>query len=134
MINGNNSFEEIIIKANVDYYIFKSYFHQSKNEYNVHNSLRINSKTHLLSGLGLFNLFEDFKINLNEQINSKEVILYSIDKVSELDAILNFFIVEERGNHKTLKKIFPKYVILFKGILSFYERFLNYFDKIVMFL
>ena len=64
-----NHFEEIILKAKVEHSIFQNYFYQSKDEYTIHNSLKLNSTTYMLSGLGLFNILDDFKIKLKDEFD-----------------------------------------------------------------
>jgi hypothetical protein len=129
----NNSFEEIIVKAKIDHYIFKNYFHQGINEYNVHNSFKINKDGYMLPGLAFYNLFIDYKIHFVEKIRSSEFILYEItnEAANEIEQLLDFYIVEKNSKIEIFKKIIPKYLLIVKAVYEFFRKFSDYFEKIV---
>ncbi len=130
----NNSFEEIIVKAKVDYYIFKNYFHQGENEHNVHNSLKINQNGYMLPGLAFYNLFKDYKINFSEKMKSAEFILYEIQKEAsqQIQQLVDFYIVEKNNKMEVFKRIVPKYVLIVKAVYDFFQNYSEYFEKIVI--
>lgn len=131
----NNSFEEIVVKAKIDYYIFKNYFHQAENEYNVHNSLRINENGYMMPGLAFYNLLMDYKINFVEKAKSKEFILFEIknEAMEQVDKLVDFYIVERNNKIEVFRKIFPKYILIVKAVFDFFKNFSEYFEKIVIF-
>ncbi len=130
----NNSFEEIVVKAKIDYYIFKNYFHQGENEYNVHNSLKINENGYMMPGLAFYNLFMDYKIKLVEKMKSGEFILFEIqsDAAKEIEQLVDFYVVERNSKVEVFKRIFPKYLLIVKAVYDFFKNFSEYFEKIVL--
>jgi hypothetical protein len=122
-------FEEVIAKAKCDYNVFNNFFYQGKDEYVIHNSLKLDKNSYLISGLGVYNSLCDFKIKLDEIRRTDEYILYSIPQSAE--NIIEFYKIKHVGETKTLSQLLMAYVIVVQSVYNFYEEYVNYFDKIV---
>jgi hypothetical protein len=103
------------------------------NEYNIHNSLKINDNGYMLPGLAFYNLFIDYKIRLVEKMRSSEFILYEISNEAaiEIETLVNFYVIEKDTKTEILKKLIPKYMIIVKAVYEFFKTFSEYFEKIV---
>jgi hypothetical protein len=125
------NFQEVISKVSVDYHIFQNYFFQNKNEYVIHNSIKISNHLFCVPGLGLINLLFDYKIRLIEEKNNDEIILLRVDEESkkELESLIKFYRNDISKNNLTLLSL--TYIIIVKEIYKFYSDFSTYFNQIV---
>jgi hypothetical protein len=80
-------FNQIFIKSKVDYKMFQNYFHQEKDEFAIHNSFNFSKGKYLISGFGLLNLLNDYKINFI-QSNSKEKDILLGEDITSLSSSL----------------------------------------------
>jgi hypothetical protein len=124
-----NSFKEVISKAKVDYEIFKNFFFQNKDEYVIHNALDLGENNYLVSGLGLYNLFIDYKIKLGKFQTSENFILLKIE--NSVEDFVEFYYTNEIDKSECFKKLYPKYFLILRSVYMFYDNFEDYFSKIV---
>lgn len=150
---GENVFEQIFIKSKVDYKMFQNYFHQEKDEYAIHNSFKFSKGRYLISGFGLLNLLNDYKIKfIQSDPNSNfilmnltnegkadlnrilEFYLNDINKDSDNLSIKNSFQEQSKDSYsifsQELKRLHIEKIVVLKPLLLFYEKFSSYFSDI----
>jgi hypothetical protein len=138
---GENFFNQIFIKSKVDYKMFQNYFHQEKDEYAIHNSFNFSKGKYLISGFGLLNLLNDYKINFIQSNSNDNFILMKLTTQGEeeLNQILEFYLHDKNQwqnkdqnsiTSQELKKLNLEYIVVLKPLLIFYEKFSSYFSDI----
>lgn len=121
-------FNEIAIKTKIDYEIFQNYLYQHKNEYSIHNTIKINEDKYAISGLGIVNLLYDYKIQFKENCNNDLVTILELDdkNILRLENLIEFYLL----NNNKFDKVNLEYILIIKDLSNFYRKYSSYFNEV----